>query len=132
MAFHDLNDPRAWITDAEVPDERWWRTAELVAKGEEGEVFRRVCASTEALRSAVLRLPAGYEVVQHRHERSDEVFVILGGTATFHVAGDSFEVAPGDLIFAKGGERHGIEVGPAESLEMVLVVAPNLDDAEPH
>jgi quercetin dioxygenase-like cupin family protein len=132
VAFHDLNDPRAWITDAEAPEERWWRIGDLVAGAPEGEVFRRVCASTEAMRTAVLRLPAGYEVVRHRHERSDEAFVILAGTATFHVGDRAYEVAPGHVIFAKGGERHGIEVGPDEALELTLVVAPNLDDAEPH
>jgi quercetin dioxygenase-like cupin family protein len=131
MAFHDLYDPRDWITQAEAPEERSWRTAELVAGGADGEVFRRVIASTEAVRTAVLRLPAGYEVVEHRHERSDEVFVIVGGTATFAVAGESIEVAPGDVVFAKGGERHGIKVGP-DPLDLVLAVAPNLDDAEPH
>jgi len=132
VTFHDMNNPRAWITDAEAPRERSWRIAELVAQAADGERFRRVCASTDALRTAVLRLPAGDEVVQHRHERSDEVFVIVSGTATFHVDGRSFDVVPGDVIFAKGGERHGIQVGPTDPLDMLLVVAPNLDDAEPH
>jgi quercetin dioxygenase-like cupin family protein len=131
MNFHDLNEPRDWNTLAPAPHERSWRIAEVLGEGGLDERFRRVLASTDSVRSAAIRIPAGEEVVEHRHERSDEVFVIVGGSATFTIDGIAHEVAAGDVLFAKGGERHGFKVGP-EPLHLVVVVAPNLDDAEPH
>ena len=84
---------------------------------------------TPGLRVVLLGWPPGFATVPHRHPRADEIFLVVEGRARFAI-GDEPErsVGPGELAFARRGERHAIRVpGDGPGLVLLAAVAPNED-----
>ena len=57
------------------------------------------------LRTGLYELAAGSEDGQNPHD-DDEVYYVLSGRAQLSVAGESQEVAPGDVIFVGANVEH--------------------------
>lgn len=53
-------------------------------------------------------VPAGSSIGTHRHERTEEVYYILHGSATMNLNGKARQVSAGDLILTPLGASHGI------------------------
>lgn len=59
----------------------------------------------------------------HVHDREDEAFWILEGSATFEVGDETFEAGPGDYAFGPRGIPHRYTTGP-EGCRMLFVFTP--------
>lgn len=67
-------------------------------------------------------LPAGGGLPPHRHDHFD-VFVVLEGSGTVHIADDAIDIAPGDSVVIPTGELHWLEAGPLGASIVVTMVA---------
>lgn len=64
------------------------------------------------------KLPVGSEVKEHLHEKTDEIYFIIKGSAKFTVDSESRIVGPGDCILTRKNSRHSLtEV--TEDLEFI-------------
>ena len=63
-------------------------------------------------------LPIGSEVKEHLHDRTDEFYFILKGSATFTVDGISSTIKEGDCILTRKGSRHSLS-NVTEDLEFI-------------
>ena len=70
----------------------------------------------------VYRLPAGGTDHQHPHS-SDEVYLVVSGTATLRVDGQDHPVGPGSIVSVDRGVEHGFtDIG--EDLTVLVLFAP--------
>jgi mannose-6-phosphate isomerase-like protein (cupin superfamily) len=63
-------------------------------------------------------LPVGAEVKEHLHDRTDELYFILNGSAKFTVDGESRTVVKGDCILTRKNSRHSL-TDVTEDLEFI-------------
>ena len=118
-----------YVPPAEALGER--RTdLEAVARQMGDPPWRVALIGTPALRVVLVRWPAGFATVPHRHPHADEIFQVVHGRAVFTFGDTDEEVSagPGELLHAAVGVRHAIRV-PADGgpLTLLAAVAPNED-----
>ena len=75
-------------------------------------------------------VPPGAEQRAHSHPDSEQVYVIVRGTGRMRVAGDSEQVAEGDLVFIPPGAEHGIVNDGPEQLVYISASSPPVSMAE--
>ena len=71
---------------------------------------------------STITLEAGASVGEHRHQGSEELYLVLEGTGTAILDGGRFMVGPGDAFLAKDGHSHGLENGPNSLLVFLAVL----------
>jgi len=59
-----------------------------------------------------IRYEAGAEFPQHRHEHSEDVFLVLEGSGWLREGDRRTPIGPGDVVFIPPGEVHGTVAGP--------------------
>ena len=118
------------------------RTGQEFVNAGAGErwIFRTTSEETggELLRVEVHFRPGGGPPIAHTHPGYEERFIIGAGRFRFHVDGRDREAREGDVVVAKGGERHvfrnigdedgwaTIEFRPGRGMEDLLEVGFNL------
>lgn len=73
---------------------------------------------------AWLEVPAGAEQELHSHEEAEQAYIITRGSGRMTVAGDSEELAQGDLVLVPPATDHSIAAGPDSELCCVSVQSP--------
>jgi mannose-6-phosphate isomerase-like protein (cupin superfamily) len=71
-----------------------------------------------------LEVPAGVEQTLHSHEEAEQVYVVVRGSGRMTVAGDTQEVAEGDLVLVPPATDHGIASDAEGELACVSVQSP--------
>lgn len=90
--------------------------------------YRRPLVETPRIRSYMIGFGPGEVVDRHAHLESDELFVVMAGSALFTVEGRrEVGVAAGDALVVPAGAMHGLVVGD-DGLTLLAVVAPNVND----
>lgn len=79
------------------------------------------------MRGRFLRHEPGESGPFHNHDIADELFLILQGQCEFTIEGERAILSPGQVCFARSGEKHEIRVIGDEPMIMFLVVAPHLE-----
>jgi len=74
--------------------------------------------------------PGGYAEA-HSHERAENIYYILKGTARVTLDGEPHICEPGTVIFIPPGVMHGIENPGTRDLEFVIVASPPDDMPRP-
>jgi quercetin dioxygenase-like cupin family protein len=69
--------------------------------------------------------PPGFAPPLHRHAIEDEMFLLLGGHATFLCAGQELAAGPGDFVVLPAGLAHTFLVGPDEPLRTLQITTPS-------
>jgi mannose-6-phosphate isomerase-like protein (cupin superfamily) len=69
-------------------------------------------------------LEPGQATQRHYHARSEELYVLLDGSAEMEVDGDRREVGPGDAILIPPGAWHQIRASDGEPLRFLCCCAP--------
>jgi quercetin dioxygenase-like cupin family protein len=82
-----------------------FRLNDLVARGERGEPRWQEFLRVSSLSLGLFRLKAGQPDGQRPHAE-DEVYLVLGGKASFRAGGQEQAVAPGTLIFVERSVEH--------------------------
>jgi mannose-6-phosphate isomerase-like protein (cupin superfamily) len=79
---------------------------------------------------AWLEIPAGAEQTLHSDEEAEQVYVVVRGGGTMSVAGDTQDVAEGDLILVPPATDHSIANNGEAALACVSVQSPPVAAAE--
>ena len=107
----------------EAPVEEWHRlrTRVLMDAGELG---------SRNLSVTWLELPSGAEQTLRSHEEAEQVYVVVRGAGTMSVAGDTQQVAEGDLILVPPATDHSIANQGDTELACISVQSPPVAVAE--
>ena len=82
---------------------------------------------TPEVRARFLRLEPGVTDVFHSHDAGHEVFLVLAGQAEFLIEGRRAVVGPGQMCFARAGQKHQVRVVGDEPMTLFLTVTPHLE-----
>lgn len=77
-----------------------------------------------------LEIPAGCEQTLRSHEEAEQVYVVVRGAGTMSVAGDTQQVAEGDLILVPPATDHSVANDGEDELACVSVQSPPVAVAE--
>ena len=92
--------------------------------------FARTNLELEQSGVSLFRLAPGFRVpFGHAHERQEEVYVVLDGSARVKVGEEIVELGRYDAIRFPPGVTHGIEGGP-DGVEFLAYGAPNTDNRD--
>jgi mannose-6-phosphate isomerase-like protein (cupin superfamily) len=84
-------------------------------------------AANQSLAEA--ELAPGRETQRHYHAATEEIYVLLAGSAEMEVDGARASVAPGDAILIPAGARHQIRAGEA-GVRFLCCCAPPYSDED--
>jgi mannose-6-phosphate isomerase-like protein (cupin superfamily) len=77
-----------------------------------------------------LEVPAGAKQTLRTDEGSEQAYVVVRGSGTMSVAGDTQEVSEGDLILVPPATEHSIGTDGEEGLACVSIQSPPVAAAE--
>lgn len=77
-----------------------------------------------------LVLPSGVEQTLRSHEEAEQVYVVIRGTGTMSVAGDTQQVGEGDLILVPPATDHSIANDGDADLACISVQSPPVAASE--
>jgi mannose-6-phosphate isomerase-like protein (cupin superfamily) len=77
-----------------------------------------------------LEVPAGIDQELHSHEEAEQVYIVVSGSGTMTVAGDTQEVSSGDLVLVPPATDHSISNGNSNDLCCVSVQSPPVTASE--
>jgi mannose-6-phosphate isomerase-like protein (cupin superfamily) len=77
-----------------------------------------------------LEVPAGAEQTMRSHEEAEQVYVVVRGSGTMSVAGDTQRVEQGDLILVPPATDHSVANGGETELACISVQSPPVAVAE--
>ncbi len=107
----------------DAPVEEWHRLQAHVLM-DAGELGARNLSVTW------LTLPAGAKQTLRSQEEAEQVYVVVRGAGTMSVAGDTQQVAEGDLILVPPATEHSLANDGEEELSCVSVQSPPVAAAE--
>jgi mannose-6-phosphate isomerase-like protein (cupin superfamily) len=108
---------------SEAPAEEWHRLR-YHALMDAGQLGARNMSVTW------LEIPGGAEQTLRSDEEAEQVYVVVRGSGTMSVAGDTQEVGEGDLILVPPATDHSIANAAAEALACISVQSPPVAAAE--
>lgn len=119
----------------------WYKAAVLVRRHSEASVEEWHRLRTRVLMDAGelgsrnlsvtwIELPAGAEQTLRSDEQAEQAYVVVRGTGTMSVAGDTQEVAEGDLILVPPATEHAIANDGDEELACISVQSPPVAASE--
>ncbi len=109
------------LTDAPVEEYHRLRSHVLMDAGEMGA--RNVSVTW-------LEVPAGAEQTLRSHEEAEQVYVVVRGSGTMSVAGDTQQVEEGDLILVPPATDHSVANEGENELACVSIQSPPVAVAE--
>lgn len=77
-----------------------------------------------------LELPSGAEQALHSHEEAEQVYIVVRGSGSMSVAGDTQRVSEGDLILVPPATDHSIANDGDDELACVSVQSPPVAASE--
>lgn len=96
--------------------------SQLLAEGERSGRLYHEFLRVPALSAGLYRLPAGGVDPQQPHSE-DEVYYIVSGRGSIHVAGEDQSVEPGTIVYVKAKDEHRFH-GITEDLTILVFFAP--------
>lgn len=109
------------LEDAPVEEWHRLRTHVLMDAGELG---------ARNLSVTWITLPAGSRQTLRSHEESEQAYVVVRGTGTMSVAGDTQAVREGDLILVPPATEHSVANDGEAELSCVSIQSPPVAAAE--
>jgi len=79
---------------------------------------------TDSLNIIQERMPPGTEELEHFHQKAQQFFFILKGTATFEIDGESIKINEQEGIHIKPYQKHRIRNLQADDLEFLVISEP--------
>lgn len=73
---------------------------------------------------SLVTLESGASVGHHRHDGTEELYLILEGSGVAILDGGRFDVGPGDAFLVKDGHGHGLENTSTSLLSFLAVLTP--------
>jgi len=107
----------------DAPVEEWHRLSAHVLM-DAGELGARNLSVTW------LTVPAGVEQTLRSHEQAEQAYVVVRGTGTMSVAGDTQKVGEGDLILVPPATEHSVNNDGEVELACLSIQSPPVAAAE--
>ncbi len=79
---------------------------------------------SERLMLGVNAFEPGQAHPPHAHEGQDKIYVVIEGEGSFSLAGESHELAAGQVLVAPAGVEHGVENRSGERLLVLVTLCP--------
>lgn len=79
---------------------------------------------------AIIAHPAGMTTVEHHHTVADEVYYVQSGRGHIRVDGRLRELAVGDTVIIRPGQRHKLWADMGEDVVLVVTCAPAYEVTE--
>jgi mannose-6-phosphate isomerase-like protein (cupin superfamily) len=108
---------------AEAPTEEWHRLRNHILM-DAGELGSRNMSVTW------LEVPSGIDQELHSHEEAEQVYIVVSGDGTMTVAGDTQQIAEGDLVMVPPATDHSIANDGSSDLCCVSVQSPPVEASE--
>ena len=77
-----------------------------------------------------LDVPQGVDQELHSHEEAEQVYIVVRGRGRMTVAGDTQEIAPGDLVLVPPATDHSIANDGEDALSCASVQSPAVSAEE--
>ncbi len=97
---------------------------ELLAAARANDAFRRVIHTGIHEQVVVMTLPPGGEIGEEVHPGTDQLFIIVAGSAEARLGDASTMAGPNDLVFVAAGTRHNVINCGTDPLRLITVYAP--------
>ena len=79
---------------------------------------------------AEARLPVGGTTLEHYHPSTEEIYYITHGTGRIRIEAETREVAPGDAIAIRPGQKHKLWNTGTEPLRLLCCCAPAYEHSD--
>lgn len=86
--------------------------------------FRRVVFTGKKSQTVVMSIPEGGEVGEETHEHVEQVLYFQAGHGEALLDGETFPVAPGEVVIVTPGTRHNFRNTGNGPLKIITVYAP--------
>jgi mannose-6-phosphate isomerase-like protein (cupin superfamily) len=96
----------------------------IATVAEQSADFRRVLWTGRNSQLVIMTIPAGGEIGEETHPHTDQILTFVSGTGEAVVAGESEQVAQGDLVVVPAGARHNFRNTGVNPLVLYTVYAP--------
>ncbi len=97
---------------------------DIVARARANDAFRRVIHTGAHEQVVVMTLPPDGEIGAEVHPNTDQLFIIVEGTAEARVGDLVSQAIENDLVFVAAGTRHNIVNRGVTPLRLITVYAP--------
>ncbi len=96
----------------------------IATVAEQSKDFRRVLWTGQNNQLVIMTIPPGGEIGEETHPHTDQILTFVSGTGEAVVAGESEQIAQGDLIVVPAGTRHNFRNTGVNPLVLYTVYAP--------
>lgn len=97
---------------------------DIIAQARANDAFRRVIHTGAHEQVVVMTLPPGGEIGAEVHPTTDQLFIIVEGTAEARLGETARPAVANDLVFVGAGTRHNIVNRGTTALRLITVYAP--------
>jgi mannose-6-phosphate isomerase-like protein (cupin superfamily) len=96
----------------------------IATVAEESPDFRRVLFTGKHTQLVIMTIPPGGEIGQEVHEENDQILTFVSGVGEALVAGETQQVAAGDLVVVPAGTEHNFTNTGPNPLVLYTVYGP--------
>ncbi len=106
---------------------------DIAVVAEKSADFRRVLWTGRHTQLVVMTIPPGGEIGEEVHEENDQILTFVSGVGKAHVAGETKDVEPGDVVVVPAGTQHNfVNDGPNPLVLYTLYGPPYHADGTVH
>jgi len=96
----------------------------IATVAEQSADFRRVLWTGDHTQLVIMTIPPGGEIGAETHEDTDQILTFVSGTGEAVVAGETKDVAQGELVVVAAGVHHNFRNTGANPLVLYTVYGP--------
>jgi mannose-6-phosphate isomerase-like protein (cupin superfamily) len=96
----------------------------IATVAEKSPAFRRVLWTGEHTQLVVMTIPPGGEIGEETHKNTDQILTLVSGVGEARVAGQTKQVAQGDIVVVPANTRHNFRNTGANPLILYTVYGP--------
>ena len=99
-------------------------SVDILAAARANEAFRRVIHTGVHEQVVVMTIPPDGEIGAEVHPGTDQLFIVVAGTAEAQVGTATIRATPNDLVFVEAGTPHNVVNRGESPLRLITVYAP--------
>lgn len=97
---------------------------DITVVAEKSADFRRVLWTGRHTQLVVMTIPPSGEIGEEVHEENDQILTFVSGVGKAHVAGETRDVEPGDVVVVPAGTQHNFVNDGPNPLVLYTVYGP--------
>ena len=96
----------------------------IATVAEQSPDFRRVLWTGSKTQLVIMTIPPGGEIGEETHPDTDQILTFVSGTGEAVLAGESAQIAQGDLVVVPAGTKHNFRNTGVNPLVLYTVYGP--------